>query len=78
MAHEAVLARFEADPRARVVVEAIPGAGKTRLLVEASARAGRALVVAYNTQLAHATQQALEARGLEELAEAGALHGQLA
>lgn len=65
MSHGAVLARFEADPRARVVVEAIPGAGKTRLLVEASARADRALVVAYNTQLAHATQQALEARGLE-------------
>ena len=44
----------------RVAVEAVPGAGKTRLLLAACE--GASLVLAYNTQLAAAVTRALEER----------------
>ena len=47
----------------RVAVEAVPGAGKTRLLLAACEGGGVAsLVLAYNTQLAAAVTRALEER----------------
>ncbi len=42
-----------------VAVEAVPGAGKTRLLVRFSAMASSSIVLAYNTQLAASTRRML-------------------
>ena len=51
-----------------VSVEAVPGAGKTFLLLSASTNHPTAtLVLAYNTQLAAAPVQALASRGLEDV-----------
>lgn len=59
---EEVLARL--DRGERVAVQAVPGAGKTHLLLRACS-SGNALILAYNTQLAAAVQATLVERQLD-------------
>lgn len=82
MAHltESQTAALQAFGRgSNVQVIAVPGAGKSRVLVEACARRcrddGRCIVVSYNTQLNDATKAQLAARGLTDRAAAYTFHG---
>ena len=72
---EEALAHWRAGKNVRV--SAVPGAGKSRVLVEAASAVerGNALIVAYNRELRDATVNALEQRGLTDTVACMTFHG---
>lgn len=57
---EAALQAFAESPCARVAVRAVPGAGKTRLLLRACATKRKCLLLAYNAHLASQVQKHIQ------------------